>query len=85
MRGGIDKATPLTGVKHTMDKEALEAGMWKSTSGIDYPRLQVLTVADLMRSKARSRLPIQEKKSILDYKAGRRNRHNTQQELDMTP
>jgi site-specific DNA-methyltransferase (adenine-specific) len=38
-------------------KEAASAGIFKSDAGKTYPRIQILTIEDLMSSKARAEHP----------------------------
>lgn len=69
-------------IKETMRQEALEFGFWESY-GTSYPRLQILSVYDLMQGRSVPRLPVQEKRSILQYKAAKKQRRGTQRELEL--
>ena len=52
-----------------MKKEAIKEWYWTSAGGITYPKLQILTVAGLLARTEAARIPPQDKRSMLGYKA----------------
>jgi hypothetical protein len=61
-------------VTKPMQAEALGLGMWESANGNCYPRCQILSIEDVLARRAAPRLPMQEKRSILGYKATKATR-----------
>ena len=64
-----------------MQDEATKQGFWTDVGGRDYPKVQILTVADLLAGKGKARYPSQDKASLLGYKAGRQQKGTTQKDL----
>ncbi len=50
-------------------KEALKEGYWTSAGGKTYPKLQIITLGDLLNHTEFARLPPQDKRSLLGFKA----------------
>ncbi len=48
----------------------IKEGFWTDAGRRDFPRVQLLSVADLLAHTARARFPAQDKASLLGYKAG---------------
>lgn len=68
-------------VTEPMRKEALKEGYWTSAGGKTYPKLQILTVADLLSHTEFARLPPQDKRSMLGFKAKKQNVAGQQADL----
>lgn len=68
-------------VTKPMRDEAVKQGYWTDAGGRDYPKIQVLSVADLLAHKDRARYPAQDKASLLGYKARAQQRHGQQRDL----
>ncbi len=51
--------------------EAAAAGLWDAGYGREYPRIQILPVKALLEGKADVRMPPQEKRSLLGFKAAK--------------
>ncbi len=60
----------LADVSEPMRTEATKEGFWTDAGRRDFPRVQLLSVADLLAHTARARFPAQDKASLLGYKAG---------------
>lgn len=60
----------LADVTEPMKKEATKEGFWTDAGRRDFPKIQILSVADLLTHQARARYPAQDKASLLGYKAG---------------
>ena len=71
-------------ITEPMRKEAVKEGYWTDAGGRDYPKVQILTVADLLNRKATARYPAQDKASLLGFKAAKQQKNATQQAMDMT-
>ncbi len=61
-----DEGRTVTQPMHT---EALKEGFWTSAGGRDYPRVQILTVRALLARTEEPKLPPQDKRSTLGFKA----------------
>lgn len=61
-----------------MKQEALSLGVWKSAGGREYPRCQLLTVGGVMSGAEAVRMPPQDKRSLMGYKAGKSQKANQQ-------
>jgi len=70
-------------VTRPMIDEATKQGFWTDAGGRDYPKVQLLTVADLLDHKAKARYPAQDKASLLGFKAAKQQKNTTQQAMDM--
>lgn len=70
-----DAARPVT---RPMRDEALGMGMWTSAGGHDYPRVQILTVAEIFGKEQAPRFPPQDKRSALGYKAAKQQKQTGQ-------
>lgn len=68
-------------VTKPMRDEALRMGVWKSYAGREYPRVQILSIADLLLYQDGPRYPAQDKNSILGFKAERQQRAALQKSL----
>lgn len=64
-----------------MRKEAFKEGYWTSAGGNAYPKLQILTVGGLLAHAESARIPPQDKRSVLGYKAKRQAQSGGQAEL----
>ena len=56
-----------------MRKEALKEGYWTSAGGKTYPKLHILTVAEFLIRTGFARVPPQDKRSMLGFKAKKQN------------
>jgi len=68
-------------VTDPMRKEAIKEGYWTDVGRHDYPKVQILTIADLFAGTARARYPSQHGKSMLGFKASHQERAGQQKEL----
>ena len=59
--------------------------MTQRTSHRDYPKVQTLSVADLLNKAARAQFPSQHQASLLGFEAAKQKKNTTQQTLDMAP
>lgn len=59
----------LGDVTEPMRKEAVKEGFWTDAGGRDWPKVQLLPVAELLARAVRARYPAQDKASMLGYKA----------------
>lgn len=66
-------------VTKPMTDEATKQGFWTDAGGRDFPKVQILTVADLLAHQAKARYPAQDKTSLLGYKAGKQKKSATGQ------
>jgi hypothetical protein len=66
-----------------MRDEALRMGFWANTAGNEYPRVQLLSITDLLSRSDRARYPAQDKNSILGYKAERLQKQGAQGTLEV--
>lgn len=57
---------------------ATVAGFWDAGFEKIYPRIQILTIGDLLYERAYPRLPIQDKRSLLGFKAAKSERQTKQ-------
>ena len=57
-----------------MRNEALKEGYWTDAGGRDWPKVQILTAADLLSGQARALFPAQDKVSLLGYKAKKQDK-----------
>jgi hypothetical protein len=70
-------------VTKPMLDEATKQGFWTDAGGRDYPKVQILSVADLLEGTAQARYPAQGKSSILGFKAEKLQKNAKQQTMDM--
>lgn len=68
-------------ITRPMREEAVKEGFWTSAGGKDYPHVQILSIADLLAGREAPRYPVQDKASILGFKAAQQHRHGQQAEL----
>ena len=68
-------------VAEPMREDVLKEGCWTSAVGKTYPKLQILTVGDLLDHMEAVRLPPQDKQSLLEFKAKRQNVAGAQADL----
>lgn len=68
-------------VTKPMLDEATKQGFWTDAGHRDYPKVQILSVADLVNRKAKARYPAQDKASLLGFKAAKQQKNTTQQTL----
>lgn len=68
-------------VTRPMKEEALKMGLWQSYSGHQYPRVQIISIEDLLAHKDGPRYPAQDKNSILGFKAQKQQRVGIQKSL----
>ncbi len=61
-----------------MTQEAATAGHWDAGFERFYPRIQILTVEDLLAERSYPRIPPQEKRSLLGFKASKSERPGQQ-------
>lgn len=61
-----------------MRKEAMKEGFWTDAGRRDFPKIQILSVADLLAHTVRARYPAQDKASMLGYKATQQQKQTTQ-------
>ena len=54
-----------------MQQEALSLGVWQSAGGREYPRCQLLTIGGLLAGAEAVRIPPQDKRSLLGYRAAK--------------
>ncbi len=73
-----DDKNPIT---KPMRDEAVKEGFWTSAGGHDYPRVQILSVAGLLAHTETPRLPPQDKRSLLGFKAAKQSTKAGQPEL----
>lgn len=71
----------LSDVTEPMRKEAMKEGFWTDAGRRDFPKIQILSVADLLARTVRARYPAQDKASILGYKATQQQKQTTQEAL----
>lgn len=70
-------------ISSPMKTEALTQGYWDGGHGREYPKVQLLSIPDLLTGTVSPRMPIQEKKSLLGYAAKREERRGTQRALEL--
>lgn len=68
----------LGDVTEPMRKEAMKEGFWTDAGRRDFPKIQILSVADLLAHTVRARYPAQDKASMLGYKATQQQKQTTQ-------
>lgn len=68
-------------VTKPMLDEAMKQGFWTDAGKRDYPKIQILSVADLLNHKAKARYPAQDKASLLGFKAAKQQKETTQQAM----
>lgn len=68
-------------VTEPMRKEAIQEGYWTDAGGVDYPKIQILSVADLLSHKAKALYPSQDKVSMLGFKQAQQQKQTTQKRL----
>ena len=66
-------------VTKPMLDEAMKQGFWTDAGGRDFPRIQILSVEDLLNHAAKARYPAQDKASMLGYKAAKQEKQTGQQ------
>ncbi len=62
-----------------MRNEALKEGYWTDAGGRDWPKVQILTVPDLLSGKGRALYPAQDKASMLGYRAKKQDKPDDDQ------
>lgn len=67
----------LGDVTEPMRKEAVKEGFWTDAGGRDWPKVQLLPVAELLARAVRARYPAQDKASMLGYKAAQQKKPAT--------
>jgi hypothetical protein len=70
-KGAIGVFICLEQPTKAMYQAAIKAEMWDAGGGKQYPKIQILTVKSLLDGSAHIQMPIQEKKSMLGYKAAK--------------
>ena len=65
-------------VTRPMLDEATKQGFWTDAGGRDFPKVQILSVADLLAHAVKARYPAQDKASLLGYRAGKQEKATTQ-------
>jgi DNA modification methylase len=73
----------LGDITPAMKTEAVAEGFWDAGRGQTYPKVQLLSVAELMTGLARPKMPTQEKRSILGYMANRQENKGLQPTLEL--
>ena len=68
-------------VTKPMLDEATRQGFWTDAGGRDFPKVQILSVADLLAHTVKARYPAQDKASLLGYRAGKQQKETTQKGL----
>ena len=58
-------------ITQPMKVEALKEGPWESAGGHCYPKVQILSIKDLLEGKAHPQFPPQDKRSLLGFKAAK--------------
>lgn len=61
-----------------MKREAVSAGTWTSFSGVEYPRVQILTVGDVLSGRSRLLIPMQDDRTLGGYYAPKHRRQDDQ-------
>ena len=68
-------------VTEPMRVEALKEGYWTDAVGNAYPKVQILTVGDLLSGTAKAKMPSQFNRSMLGFKAQAQEKSGLQKEL----
>lgn len=64
-----------------MQDEATKQGFWTDAGGRDFPKIQILSVEDLLAHTVKARYPAQDKASLLGFKAKQQERQSGQSGL----
>ena len=71
-------------ITQPMKVEALKEGPWESVGGHCYPKVQILSIKDLLEGKAHPMFPPQDKRSLLGFKAAKQARPTGQMSAEQT-
>lgn len=91
LRGTIEREKAAIGLfvcleepTKPMLQEAAQAGLWSGGGGKDYPRIQILPVQAILEGSAYPQMPMQEKKSLLGFKASKGQQKGQQKAAKLT-